>query len=248
MHKLINQLTLHDLKEHAKLLGKYLDAELGIKISHSSVLNLAARGFGFKDYNTIKNQLEKMTEFYVFTSKVENVPLDTLLSCMQYVIQYISLPELPIPGEETIIDDTPAIAMFSRIPQKHGILIQKDFSNPENIIATINKHSSEAKVYIKNLDIKKDEYEALLEKYKIHFNNLEFVRTLQDKDVDSIPFALLSQQFGAKVKYVSSIDFDKNGEKELFSSKNEKIEYLEKVVERLHRVIETGKFVAKSRE
>ena len=97
MHKLINQLTLHDLKEHAKLLGKYLDNDLGIKINHSSVLNLAARGFGFKDYNTIKSYLDKMTECYVFSSTIKDIPVETILRSMQYVSQYVSLPELPIP-------------------------------------------------------------------------------------------------------------------------------------------------------
>lgn len=246
MHKLINQLTLHDLKEHAKLLGKYLDNDLGIKINHSSVLNLAARGFGFKDYNTIKSYLDKMTECYVFTSTIKDIPLETILRCMQYVSQYVSLPELPIPGEE-MIEDEPSIAWLALTTQKYGIFIQNDFSNPENIVATINKQSGDAKVYMRHLDIDQLEYIQLLEKYKIHFLNLTFVRTLPEKELDNIPFALLSQRFGAKVQYVRSIGFDKRGENVLFSSEKEKIEYLENVIARLHRVIETGKFASNPR-
>lgn len=240
MHKLINQLTLHDLKEHAKLLGKYLDSELGIKISHSSVLNLAARGFGFKDFNTIKSHLDKMAAFYVFSSQGNNISLENLLSCVHYVTQHVTTPELLVPGELPS-EDMPAIEIFSHIPHKYGIKIQENFLNPEHIVATINKNTSEIKIYIHNLDIDRTEYMSLLEKYKSILANLVFVRTIPDKELDTIPFALLSQQFGASVKYESSIVFGKQGLKEPFASKDEKIEYLEKVIERLHRVIEVAK-------
>lgn len=57
--------TLNQLKQNAKLINQALK-DLGHPLTHSTSLNVASRGFGFKDYNTAKAQLSMVTRHDAF--------------------------------------------------------------------------------------------------------------------------------------------------------------------------------------
>lgn len=91
MKSLVPTLTLEKLKQNAKLIGKSLK-ELNLDISHSTVLNIAAQGMGYHDYNTAKALLEK-----------EEISLNELADGMKR-ISITAVAQYDVPKEWDIFD------------------------------------------------------------------------------------------------------------------------------------------------